>query len=35
VPSSSKTYDGDQWVTLEVEVHGNGQIVHRVKARPC
>jgi hypothetical protein len=30
VPSTSKTYDGDQWVTLEVEVHGNGQIVHRV-----
>lgn len=30
VPSTSKTFDGDQWVTLEVEVHGNGQIVHRV-----
>ena len=24
--SSSKTYDGDQWVTAIVEVHGNGKI---------
>jgi hypothetical protein len=22
--STSKTYHGDQWVTIEVEVHGNG-----------
>lgn len=28
--AKSKTYDGDQWVTLEVEVHGNGKIKHIV-----
>ena len=28
--SSSKTYDGDQWVTAIVEVHGNGTIRHFV-----
>lgn len=27
--SSSKTYHGDQWVTIEVEVHGNGKIIHK------
>ncbi len=26
--SSSKTYHGDQWVTVEMEVHGNGLIKH-------
>jgi len=26
--SRSKTYSGDQWVTAEVEVHGNGKIKH-------
>lgn len=26
--STSKTYHGDQWVTAEVEVHGNGVIKH-------
>jgi hypothetical protein len=26
--SKSKTYDGDQWVTAEVEVHGDGLIKH-------
>lgn len=26
--SRSKTYHGDQWVTVEVEVHGNGKIKH-------
>ncbi|MEZ6147554.1 MAG: family 16 glycoside hydrolase [Planctomycetaceae bacterium] len=26
--SSSKTYHGDQWVTAEVEVHGNKVIRH-------
>jgi hypothetical protein len=26
--STSKTYHGDQWVTVEVEVHGNGRIRH-------
>jgi hypothetical protein len=28
--SRSKTYRGDQWVTIEVEVHGNGLIKHIV-----
>jgi hypothetical protein len=30
VNSRSRTFHGDQWVTLEVEVHGNGQIRHLV-----
>jgi hypothetical protein len=30
VNSSSKTFDGDQWVRVEIEVHGGGAIVHRV-----
>jgi len=28
--SSSKTYHGDQWVTVEIEVHGNGVIKHLI-----
>ena len=28
--STSKTYHGDQWVTVEVEAHGNGKIKHFV-----
>ena len=28
--SRSKTYHGDQWVTVEVEVHGSGTITHKV-----
>ncbi|HWI56076.1 MAG TPA: DUF1080 domain-containing protein [Bacillota bacterium] len=28
--SRSKTFHGDQWVTAEVEVHGNGKIIHRI-----
>ena len=28
--SKSKTYRGDQWVTIDVEVHGNGVIKHIV-----
>lgn len=28
--SSSKTFHGDQWVTMEIEVHGNGTIKHIV-----
>ncbi len=28
VNSTSKTYHGDQWVTVELEVHGNGVIHH-------
>jgi hypothetical protein len=29
--SKSKTYHGDQWVAVEVEVHGSGRIIHRVE----
>lgn len=32
-PSTSETYHGDQWVTIEVEVHGHGEIVHRVNGK--
>jgi hypothetical protein len=28
--SRAKTYHGDQWVTIEAEVHGNGRIKHFV-----
>ncbi|MCP4613183.1 MAG: DUF1080 domain-containing protein [Planctomycetes bacterium] len=28
ISSSSKTYHGDQWVTIELEVHGNESIKH-------
>lgn len=28
--SKSKTYDRDQWVTVEIEVHGAGKITHRI-----
>lgn len=28
--STSKTFHGDQWVTVEIEVHGNGKIRHFV-----
>jgi hypothetical protein len=28
--STSKTYHGDQWVTLEIEVHGAGKVIHRI-----
>jgi hypothetical protein len=30
IGSGSKTFDGDQWVRVEIEVHGGGEIVHRV-----
>jgi hypothetical protein len=30
INSSSKTFDGDQWVRAEIEVHGGGEIVHKV-----
>lgn len=30
IQSNSKTYHGDQWVTMEVEVHGNSTIKHIV-----
>jgi len=31
IESTSKTYHGDQWVTAEVEVHGNDLAIHRVE----
>jgi hypothetical protein len=30
ISSTSKTYHGDQWVTIEVEVHGNGAVRHLI-----
>jgi hypothetical protein len=30
VNSTSKTFDGDEWVRVEVEVHGDGVITHKV-----
>jgi hypothetical protein len=30
VESSSKTFDGDQWVRVEVAVHGDGVVTHKV-----
>jgi hypothetical protein len=33
IDSSSKTYDGDQWVTVEVEVHGDLLITHRIDGK--
>lgn len=31
--SKSKTYRGDQWVTVEIEVHGSGTIRHIVEGK--
>jgi len=33
VESSSPTFDGEQWVRVEVEVHGSGKNVHRVNGQ--
>jgi hypothetical protein len=30
INSSSETYHGEQWVTVEVEAHGDEKIIHRV-----
>jgi len=30
INSTSKTFDGDQWVRAEFEVHGGGEVIHRV-----
>lgn len=30
VNSKSKTYHGDQWVTVEIEVHGSGKVKHLI-----
>lgn len=32
--SKSKTYHGEQWVSVEIEVHGNGKFIHRVEGQP-
>lgn len=32
--SKSKLYPGDQWVTVELEVHGNGKIRHLIDGEP-
>ena len=34
IDSRSKTYHGDEWVTVEVEVHGNGPSSTSSMARP-
>ncbi len=31
--SNSPTYRGDQWVRLELEVHGHGRVEHRINGR--
>ena len=31
--SKGKTYDGDQWVTIELEVHGGGVVKHIVEGK--
>lgn len=31
--SKSQTYHGDQWVTMEIEVHGNGKVRHFVNGQ--
>ena len=32
--SSSDTFHGDQWVTVEAEVHGDKTIIHKVNGKP-
>jgi hypothetical protein len=34
VVSKSKTYNGDQWVTIELEVHGDGVVKHIIEGKP-
>ncbi len=33
INSKSKTYHGDKWVTVEVEVHGSKSVVHKVNGK--
>ena len=33
ISSNSETYHGDQWVTIEVEVHGSSKIKHTVNGK--
>jgi hypothetical protein len=35
IDSSSKFFPADEWVAVEVEVHGNAEIVHRSTAWKC
>ena len=30
INSASKTYHGEQWVKVGIEVHGNGRIIHKI-----
>ena len=30
ITAKGKTYDGDQWVTAEIEVRGSGKCIHRI-----
>ncbi len=30
INSSSPTFHGDEWVSVEIEVHGNEQVIHRI-----
>jgi hypothetical protein len=34
IESTSKTFHGDQWVTLEVAVHGGGAITNKINGTP-
>lgn len=34
INSSSPTFDGDVWVKVEVEVHGDGRVMHKVNGEP-
>ena len=33
INSTSKTYHGDQWVKIELEVHGNGLVKHTINGK--
>lgn len=33
ISSSSETYHGEQWVKLELEVHGAGKIIHKINGQ--
>jgi hypothetical protein len=34
INSRSKTFNGDQWVTIEIEVHGNKLVIHKINGEP-
>lgn len=31
--SNSETFHGDQWVTMEIEVHGSGKVLHKINGK--